>query len=126
MVHFKTKLLEINLTHGYAKVADAILQNNCYHHYDRNHVAKLLKKAGLYQRALEHFTQLADIKRVIVNTHSIEPEFLVNYFCNLSVEESTEKLQTLMKANKTQNYQTTSTVASIAVKYRSIRYCQFN
>ena len=113
----QTKLLEINLTHGYAKVADAILQNNCYHHYDRNHVAKLLEKAGLYQRALEHFTQLADIKRVIVNTHSIEPEFLVNYFGNLSVEESMECLQTLMKANKTQNYQTTSTVASIAVKY---------
>lgn len=37
------------------KVADAILDNEMFSHYDRTHVAKLCENAGLYQRALEHY-----------------------------------------------------------------------
>ena len=31
-------------------------------HYDKAHVAQLCEKAGLLQRALEHYTDLYDIK----------------------------------------------------------------
>lgn len=37
------------------QVADAILDNDMFTHYDRTHVAKLCENAGLYQRALEHY-----------------------------------------------------------------------
>ncbi len=41
---------------------------------------------GLSQRALEHFGNISDIKRVVHHTHAINPEFLVTYFGTLSVE----------------------------------------
>lgn len=43
-------------------------------HYDRAHIAQLCEKAGLLQRALEHFTDLYDIKRAVVHTHLLNPE----------------------------------------------------
>lgn len=43
-------------------------------HYDRAHIAQLCEKAGLLQRALEHYTDLYDIKRAVVHTHLLNPE----------------------------------------------------
>jgi clathrin heavy chain len=48
-------------------------------HYDRAHIAQLCEKAGLLQRALEHFTDLYDIKRAVVHTHLLNPEVFVSY-----------------------------------------------
>lgn len=63
----------------FLKVADAILGNQMFTHYDRAHVAQLCEKAGLLQRALEHYTDLYDIKRAVVHTHLLNPEVrLVN------------------------------------------------
>ena len=84
----------------YPNVADAILANGMFSHYDRPRIAQLCEKAGLYLRALQvstfamvqlipslclsveliyilfmqHYAELPDIKRVIVNTHAIEPQ----------------------------------------------------
>lgn len=58
----------------FIKVADAILGNQMFTHYDRAHVAQLCEKAGLLQRALEHYTDLYDIKRAVVHTHLLNPE----------------------------------------------------
>ena len=43
-------------------------------HYDRAHIAQLCEQAGLLQRALEHYTDIYDIKRAIVHTHVLNPE----------------------------------------------------
>jgi hypothetical protein len=43
--------------------------NQMFSHYDRAHIATLCEKAGLLQRALEHYTDLYDIKRAVVHTH---------------------------------------------------------
>lgn len=56
------------------QVADAILGNQMFTHYDRAHIAQLCEKAGLLQRALEHYTDLFDIKRTLVHTHLLNPE----------------------------------------------------
>ncbi|MEJ1272266.1 clathrin heavy polypeptide (Hc) [Cricetulus griseus] len=69
----QTRLLEMNLMHA-PQVADAILGNQMFTHYDRAHIAQLCEKAGLLQRALEHFTDLYDIKRAVVHTHLLNPE----------------------------------------------------
>lgn len=51
----QTRLLEMNLMSA-PQVADAILGNQMFTHYDRAHIAQLCEKAGLLQRALEHYT----------------------------------------------------------------------
>ncbi|XP_013387362.1 clathrin heavy chain 1 isoform X2 [Lingula anatina] len=109
----QTRLLEMNLMHA-PQVADAILGNQMFTHYDRAHVAQLCEKAGLLQRALEHYTDLYDIKRAVVHTHLLNPEWLVNYFGSLSVEDSLECLKTMLQANIRQNLQV---CVQIATKY---------
>jgi clathrin heavy chain len=114
--HLQTRLLEMNLIHApqvqthtpfimfccvsvgavcvviggsvYIQVADAILGNQMFSHYDRAHIAQLCEKAGLQQRALEHYTDLFDIKRAVVHTHLLNPEvrrcMWGGFKCNLS------------------------------------------
>ena len=47
--HLQTRLLEMNLLSA-PQVADAILGNQMFTHYDRAHIAQLCEKAGLLQR----------------------------------------------------------------------------
>ena len=51
--HLQTRLLEMNLMSA-PQVADAILGNQMFTHYDRAHVASLCEKAGLLQRVSEY------------------------------------------------------------------------
>ncbi|KTF74352.1 hypothetical protein cypCar_00016021 [Cyprinus carpio] len=107
----QTRLLEMNLMHA-PQVADAILGNQMFTNYDRAHIAQLCEKAGLLQRALEHYTDLYDIKRAVVHTHLLNPEWLVNFFGALSVEDSLECLRAMLSANIRQNLQICVQVAS--------------
>ncbi|XP_004628048.1 clathrin heavy chain 2 isoform X2 [Octodon degus] len=109
--HLQTRLLEMNLIHA-PQVADAILGNQMFTHYDRAHIAQLCEKAGLLQRALEHYTDLYDIKRAVVHTHLLNPEWLINFFGSLSVEDSLECLRAMLSANIRQNLQLCVQVAS--------------
>ncbi|MCP9257506.1 Clathrin heavy chain [Dirofilaria immitis] len=111
--HLQTKLLEMNLLYA-PQVADAILGNQMFHHYDRATIGQLCEKAGLLQRALEHFTDLYDIKRTVVHTQHLKPDWLVNYFGQLSVEDSLECLKAMLQTNMRQNLQI---VVQIATKY---------
>lgn len=47
--HLQTRLLEMNLMNA-PQVADAILGNEMFTHYDRPRIANLCEKAGLMQR----------------------------------------------------------------------------
>ncbi|XP_062203111.1 clathrin heavy chain 2-like isoform X1 [Phragmites australis] len=126
----QTKVLEINLV-TYPNVADAILANGMFSHYDRPRIAQLCEKAGLYLRALQvstfalvqliislcfsgtnliyvvmqHYSELPDIKRVIVNTHAIEPQALVEFFGTLSKEWALECMKDLLLVNLRGNLQ---------------------
>jgi clathrin heavy chain len=111
--HLQTRLLEMNLMSA-PQVADAILGNQMLSHYDRAHIAQLCEKAGLLQRALEHYTDLYDIKRAVVHTHLLNPEWLVKFFGSLSVEDSMECLKAMLQANIRQNLQV---CVQVATKY---------
>lgn len=102
--YLQTKVLEINLV-TFPNVADAILANGMFSHYDRPRIAQLCEKAGLYMRALQHYTELPDIKRVIVNTHAIEPQALVEFFGTLSREWALECMKDLLLVNLRGNLQ---------------------
>ncbi|TFK26167.1 clathrin heavy chain 1 [Coprinopsis marcescibilis] len=114
--HLQTRLLEMNLVHA-PQVADAILGNDMFTHYDRPRIANLCEKAGLLQRALEHYEDIADIKRAVVHTTGLQPDWLVNYFSRLTTEQSFSCLQEMLKVNIRQNLQV---VIQIATKYSDI------
>jgi clathrin heavy chain len=129
----QTRLLEMNLVNA-PQVADAILGNEMFSHYDKPRIANLCEKAGLMQRvsycvsvvdagkeltsqALEHYDDLEDIKRCVVHTNLYNAEWLVNYFGKLSVEQTIPCLQEMLKSNIRQNL---AVVVQIATKYSDL------
>ncbi|KAH7731613.1 clathrin heavy chain [Aphelenchoides avenae] len=111
--NLQTRLLEMNLLAA-PQVADAILGNRMFNHYDKPAIGQLCEKAGLLQRALEHFTDLYDIKRTVVHAQHFNADWLVNYFGQLNVSDSLECLKAMLQANLRQNLQV---VVQIASKY---------
>eukprot|EP00210_Caulerpa_lentillifera_P001245 g1201.t1 len=109
----QTKVLEINLVTN-PNVADAILGNGSLSQYDKPRIAQLCEKAGLYMRALQHYTELPDIKRVIVNTHAIDPTALTQFFGTLSADWALDCLKEMLTMNPQQNLQI---VVNIAKEY---------
>ena len=114
--HLQTKLLEMNLLNA-PQVADAILGNEMFHHYDKARIATLCEGAGLLTRALEHNEDPAAIKRIIVQTDKLPEEWLINYFGQLTVELSLESLDAMLTSNIRQNLQA---VIRIAQKYSDL------
>ncbi|KAG6765465.1 hypothetical protein POTOM_029508 [Populus tomentosa] len=81
--YLQTKVLEINLV-TFPNVADAILANGMFSHYDRPRIAQLCEKAGLYIRALQA---------------------LVEFFGTLSREWALECMKDLLLVNLRGNLQ---------------------
>ncbi|EGC39262.1 hypothetical protein DICPUDRAFT_45258 [Dictyostelium purpureum] len=112
--NLQTKLLEINLIHA-PQNADAIMGGQKFTHYNRIRIGGLCEKAGLYQRALEHYTDLADIKRVLSHAgHMVNHEFLVSYFGSLNADDRMECMRDFLRTNPRQNLKL---VVDIAVAY---------
>lgn len=114
--HLQTKLLEMNLLNA-PQVADAILGNEMFHHYDKARIATLCEGAGLLTRALEHNEDPAAIKRIIVRTDQLPEDWMLNYFGQLTVELSLECLDAMLTSNIRQNLQA---VIRIAQKYSDL------
>jgi clathrin heavy chain len=117
--HLQTRLLEMNLVNA-PQVADAILGNDMFSYYDRARIAQLCEQAGLSQRALEHYDNPESIKRVIVNivaTPTFNQDWLTNFFGRLSLEQSLDCLDAMLKTNIRQNL---AAVVQIATKYSDL------
>ncbi|KAJ5446271.1 Clathrin heavy chain [Penicillium cf. griseofulvum] len=114
--HLQTRLLEMNLVNA-PQVADAILGNEIFTHYDHPRIAQLCENAGLIQRALENSDDPAVIKRNIVRTDKLSPEWLMNYFGRLSVEQTLDCMDTMLESNIRQNLQS---VVQIATKFSDL------
>jgi clathrin heavy chain len=109
--HLQTRLLETNLVHA-PQVADAILGNEMFTHFDKPRISQLCENAGLYQRALENTDDTQAILRNIVRTDKLNPEWLINYFGRLSVEQSIECINEMLKVNLRQNLQAAVQIAT--------------
>ncbi|PQE27320.1 clathrin heavy chain protein [Rutstroemia sp. NJR-2017a WRK4] len=117
--HLQTRLLEMNLMNA-PQVADAILGNDMFSYYDKPRIAQLCEQAGLAQRALEHYEDPEAIKRVIVNitaTPNFSQEWLTGYFGRLSLEQSLDCLDAMLKVNIRQNL---AAVVQVATKYSDL------
>jgi clathrin heavy chain len=117
--HLQTRLLEMNLMNA-PQVADAILGNDMFSHYDRARIAALCEQAGLSQRALEHYDDPEAIKRILVNivaTPNFSQDWLTGFFGRLSLEQSLDCLDAMLKNNIRQNL---GAVVQIATKYSDL------
>ncbi|KOS47139.1 hypothetical protein ACN38_g1954 [Penicillium nordicum] len=114
--HLQTRLLEMNLVNA-PQVADAILGNEIFTHFDRPRIAQLCENAGLIQRALENSDDPGVIKRNIVRTDKLTPEWLMSYFGRLSVEQTLDCMDTMLESNIRQNLQA---VVQIATKFSDL------
>ena len=114
--HLQTRLLEMNLINA-PQVADAILGNEMFTYYDRARIAQLCENSQLYQRALENSDDPAAIKRNIVRTDKLKPEWLVDYFGRMSLEQSLDCMNEMLKVNIRQNLHA---VYQIATKYSEL------
>lgn len=112
----QTRLLEMNLRNA-PQVADAILGNEMFSYYDKPRIAGLCEGAGLVQRALENSDDTAFIKRNIVKTDKLSAEWLLSYFGRMSVEQSLDCLNEMLKANLRQNLES---VVNIATKFNDL------
>ncbi|CAB0015915.1 unnamed protein product, partial [Nesidiocoris tenuis] len=109
--HLQTRLLEINLAFA-PQVANAILDNKMFTHYDKIRIGQICENVGLLHRALEHFSDLYDIKRVIVQTHLLNHDWLVDFMKGLSCQDCYDCLVTLMTSNVKQNLHLCVRIAS--------------
>ncbi|KVI09938.1 Armadillo-type fold [Cynara cardunculus var. scolymus] len=98
--HLQTKVLEINLV-TFPNVADAILANGMFSHYDRPRIAQLCEKAGLYVRALQdpdiHFKyieaaaktgQIKEVERVTRESNFYDAEKAKNFLMEAKLPDA--------------------------------------
>lgn len=84
-----------------------------FSHYDKPRIAQFCEKAGLFLRALENYTDIQDIRRVLLNTHAIDKSHLINFLARLTPENALVCLNDMIKHNR----QNVSIAAEAAVKY---------
>eukprot|EP00469_Lotharella_globosa_P008929 CAMPEP_0167789858 /NCGR_PEP_ID=MMETSP0111_2-20121227/10948_1 /TAXON_ID=91324 /ORGANISM="Lotharella globosa, Strain CCCM811" /LENGTH=1760 /DNA_ID=CAMNT_0007682131 /DNA_START=48 /DNA_END=5330 /DNA_ORIENTATION=+ len=94
----QTRVLQINLIHN-PRVADAILDSSDYSfsHFDKLKIAMSCENVGLYDRALEFYSDMKDYKRVLGHAPNMKIEHLQNFFGQLSPDEAIECLTQLLK-----------------------------
>lgn len=117
--HLQTRLLEMNLMNA-PQVADAILGNDMFSYFDKARIASLCEQAGLFQKALELYEDPEAVKRIIVNipgAPNFNLDWLTEFFGKLSVEQSLDCLDAMMKHNIRQNLQS---VVQVATKYSDL------
>ena len=66
---------------------------------------------------MEHYEDIADIKRTVVHTGALNAEWLVTYFSRLTTEQSLACMNEMLRVNIRQNL---SVVVQIATKYSEI------
>lgn len=118
---WQTKVLELNLMHA-PQVAEAILQMEKWNQFNKQKIALLCEQKGLFQRALENYTDLKDIRRVILNTHAIAADWLSNYLNRLQSDWILVCIGDLLRHNR-QNLQLVVQVTAANYQKLDIQTC---
>lgn len=118
---WQTKVLELNLMHA-PQVADAILQMEKWNQFNRPKVAMLCEQKGLFQRALENYTELKDVRRVVLNTHAIPADWLTNYVTKLQADWILVLIGDLLRHNR-QNLQLTVQITAANYQKLDLQNC---
>ena len=106
---WQTTVLEICIKSN-PSYAETIFQSGTWSQYNKQRLAPLCEQKGLLNRALECYTDIKDIKRIILNTQMFHADFLQNYILTLPAEDALVCLTDLLKHNR-QNLQLVVKVA---------------
>eukprot|EP00826_Nyctotherus_ovalis_P063458 TRINITY_DN9308_c0_g1_i4.p1 TRINITY_DN9308_c0_g1~~TRINITY_DN9308_c0_g1_i4.p1 ORF type:complete len:1164 (-),score=418.77 TRINITY_DN9308_c0_g1_i4:12-3503(-) len=94
----QTKLLELCISRD-PNLATSILQSRNFSYFDKPKIARACEQMGLLGYALENYTELADIRRVIVNTHMLNKDQLISFLCSLEAEKAKICLADMIRAS---------------------------
>lgn len=108
---YQTKVLEVNIMIA-PQIAESILQMKIWKLYNKPKIAALCEQKGLYQRALENYTDIKDIKRVLINSHTLSPEFIGDYLGKMEPEQALACMQEMLRFNR----QSLQIVVNVAVQ----------
>lgn len=111
----QTKLLEMNIRQ-HPQAAETIFQMEMFSHFDKVKIAQLCEQQGLYQRALENYRDINDIRRVLLNSQAINPDYLIAFFGHMTPNNALQCLHDMMKSNRQANL---AIVVQIATKYHT-------
>lgn len=96
----QTRLLEANILSN-PSAAETLLQQECFSRYDRIKIAQLCERAGMFRRALEHYSDPTDIKRVILKAgNQMNIEWLESFCQNLAPNACLEILTDMLRSNR--------------------------
>ena len=114
----QTRLIEINILKN-PEIADLILSSHMFLHFDHFYIASLCEKYGLLQHALELYTDMENKTRILVKSHTINSEWLINYFGLLKAEDALNFLKAMLQNNLSANL-------DICVKIATQNYDKLN
>lgn len=97
--HLQTQLFRINLQ-SQPNIAEGIFTLKMFTHFDKAAIAQLCEQVGLYGRALQNYAGMEDCKRVMLNSHAISKEIMLEFFARIEPEEYIACLNQLMQANR--------------------------
>jgi len=69
-------------------------------HFDKAAIAANCEQVGLYGRALQNYSSIEDCKRVMLNSHAISKEIMMEFFARIEPEEYINCLNQLMQSNR--------------------------
>eukprot|EP01054_Gregarina_sp_Poly1_P010059 Gregarina_sp_Poly_1__10058@NODE_678_length_6812_cov_99_742476_g511_i0_p1_GENE_NODE_678_length_6812_cov_99_742476_g511_i0NODE_678_length_6812_cov_99_742476_g511_i0_p1_ORF_typecomplete_len1149_score194_88Clathrin/PF00637_20/79Clathrin/PF00637_20/4_9e12Clathrin/PF00637_20/1_2e16Clathrin/PF00637_20/1_8e13Clathrin/PF00637_20/4_6e21Clathrin_H_link/PF13838_6/1_4e17TPR_7/PF13176_6/0_88TPR_7/PF13176_6/4_4e02SNAP/PF14938_6/40SNAP/PF14938_6/6_8e02SNAP/PF14938_6/3_9e02SNAP/PF14938_6/3_2e02SNAP/PF14938_6/93_ len=96
----QTRLFELNLATNPAN-AELLFQQGLFTHYDKVRIGQLCERAGLFQRALEHFTELTDMKRVMLKAgNQISADWLFSFCNTMAPQACVEILTDMLRTNR--------------------------
>ena len=101
---WQTKVLELNLHMNALKVVETILNMERWNQFNKQQIAMMLEQKGMLQRALEFYQDLKDIRRVILNTHMLNPDWLASFMGKMQPEWILICLNDMLRHNR-QNIQ---------------------
>lgn len=107
--NYQTKVLEVNIMIA-PQIVESILQMKIWKLYNKPKIAALCEQKGLYQRALENYTDVKDIKRVLLNSHALSPDFISDYLGKMEPDQCLACMQEMLRFNR-QNLQIVVNVA---------------
>eukprot|EP00767_Chilomastix_cuspidata_P001586 gnl/Chilomastix_cuspidata/171.p1 GENE.gnl/Chilomastix_cuspidata/171~~gnl/Chilomastix_cuspidata/171.p1 ORF type:complete len:1855 (+),score=838.99 gnl/Chilomastix_cuspidata/171:43-5565(+) len=99
---YQTRVLEITLSSPNPEIANAMLDKGVLQHFDHDRVAKMCESSGLYERALSMYANIEDVKRCVVHTESISPEFFVEWSSQLTPEDAMIIYREMLANNRSQ------------------------
>jgi clathrin heavy chain len=107
---WQTLVFEINLRTN-TQFAVTLFQAGKYTHYNKDKLAPICEQCGLLQQALECYSDIKDIRRIVLNTQFFQADYLINFLGRLPAEHCLVCLQDLLKHNRN-NLNLVSQVAS--------------